>query len=79
MNSQNGISSVAVWFCRLLPMVTMAATNSTLNITIPASSMPSCRNHRGRGGSSTWNSSIRICPPCSVTYAAAMNVRLIRK
>ena len=79
MNSQNGISSVAVWLLRFLPIVITPATNSAANIAAPTSSMASCSNQRGRGGSSAWNSSMRIWPPSSVTYDAARNVRQIRK
>ena len=41
--------------------------------------MNSCRYQRGLGGSRPWNSSIRICPPCSVTYDAARKERQMRK
>ena len=64
MNSQNGISSVAVWLLRLLRDRDHAgdATARRTSRRRRARS-PSCSSQRGRGGSSAWNSSIRICPP----------------
>jgi hypothetical protein len=67
MNSQNGISMIGVWLFRLREIVTTEATHRMPNTTTPQSSISSCSSQRGFGGTRTWNSSMRICPPCSVT------------
>ena len=67
MNSQNGISSVAVWLSRLLRIETSEAAKISPNRRMPATSIASCSSQRGRGGMRAWNSSILTCPPSAVT------------